>query len=131
MMHEALQRLQSTVRRTMPGGCRILSQPECACDLCRIDATQEAWDALPWPTTGTVEERLDKWRSAAELRIQWLRAIGMDNDEILTELEVNPPVDVQEEQMQLDAALRLNRMESPQHLRKAVRKFATETTDDY
>jgi hypothetical protein len=55
----------------------------------------------------------------------------MDNDEILTELEVNPPVDVQEEQMQLDAALRLNRMESPQHLRKAVRKFATETTDDY
>lgn len=50
---------------------------------------------------------LDCFRSASEIRIQWMRLIGCDDQEILD--NINDVNSVAEEQEQLDAAIRLNK----------------------
>lgn len=52
-------------------------------------------------------QRLNIKKDAVLIRIEWCRLIGMDEEEIKESIESNPPVDINEEQRQLNAAKRL------------------------
>ena len=53
-------------------------------------------------------------QSAPEIRIQWMKIMGMDDEEIAEITANSPPAtSIEEEQSQLDAAIRLNSIDVP------------------
>lgn len=55
---------------------------------------------------------------ALELRLEWMRLHGLDEQEIKYYLEVDPPVDAEEEKKELEAMLNIKRMEADGTMKK-------------
>ena len=51
-------------------------------------------------------KKLSDFRSPTEIRIQWMKLIGMEEDEILENIINDPAISVEEEEEQFDSALR-------------------------
>lgn len=51
-------------------------------------------------------KKLSDFRSPTEIRIQWMKLIGMEEDEILENIINDPAISVEEEEQQFDAALK-------------------------
>lgn len=75
-------------------------------------------------------------RSPAEVRVQWMRLYGLSADEITQSLASDPPVDVGEEEKQLDSIVSIREMNADRCLHgcvadKTVDSCCSDLTVDY
>ena len=68
---------------------------------------------------------LTAWRSAAELRIQWMRLMDADDEEIAESLKTDPATDVEDEQENPEAAIRLGCGLAPEYYQQQRAKKMT------
>lgn len=63
---------------------------------------QDTSCADPWTQNG-----YSTWQTAGQIRRQWMQIMGFTEEEILEAIEHSPPIDIDEEIAQFNAACRL------------------------